>query len=190
MNQPIMFFSNYCRFSKELMDKGLFKNGAIRTVCIDNMDRTRLPPNMHSVPALYIPSAKALLYGDELSAATTQILSIANQNQQYSQKVNPLQQQGQGQGQGQQQQSGDVLPFSLGGSMGESFSMITENKPEAGENTHMDRNYNFLDINDIGAGLNPTQDNNQTNEMGKLSDTAFERMLKEREKDISQLRKV
>ena len=58
MSQPnILFFSEHCPYSKKLIAKIIntpLYNNSLQKVCIDKIDRNRLPNFITSVPMIYL----------------------------------------------------------------------------------------------------------------------------------------
>ena len=176
MSRPTLFYSRFCRFSSSLLENEQRIKSFAMMVCIDNMDRKLLPPSLHSVPALYLPHNHTVVYGEQAHKMVNDFLENQNsQNRQNSQNS-------------QNSQNNEVLPFTLTSGMGDQFSMITNFKPEVGENTHMTQSYPFQSLEDFGASVNIST--TQTGGADKISEAAFERILKERDADLATARKA
>jgi hypothetical protein len=83
MNRDIIFYSNYCKFSQDLI-KYIAKRDLKKMfvfVCVDN-NRHRIPNNVDRVPALYLLRDKRVLFEDD----------IFNCIEQSVQNINPMEQ--------------------------------------------------------------------------------------------------
>jgi hypothetical protein len=64
---PVMYYSNRCEASKEIIQtlQGLNKASLYRFVCIDTTPRHLLPAELHAVPSVYNPQTKEMLSGKQ-----------------------------------------------------------------------------------------------------------------------------
>lgn len=67
-NQPILFYSNRCTHSKQIIDtlNNLNKSNLVRMFPIDGRTRAELPPFLKSVPTLYVPETKDVYTGQSI----------------------------------------------------------------------------------------------------------------------------
>jgi hypothetical protein len=67
-NQPILFYSNRCQHSKQILDtlKTLNKQDLCRLFLIDGKQRSELPPFLAKVPTLYVPETKDVFVGQAI----------------------------------------------------------------------------------------------------------------------------
>lgn len=64
-NVPVLFYSNRCEVSKEIIQtlQGLNKASLYRFVCIDTTPRHLIPAEIRAVPSVYNPQTKEVLSG-------------------------------------------------------------------------------------------------------------------------------
>lgn len=69
-NQPILFYSDRCAHSKQILDtlKMVNKEGLCRLFSIDGKTRAQLPPFLKGVPTLYVPESKDIYTGKDIFA--------------------------------------------------------------------------------------------------------------------------
>jgi hypothetical protein len=67
-NQPILFYSNRCPHSKQILDtlQTLNKQSLCRMFPIDGKQRSELPPFLTKVPTLYVPDTKDVYTGQAI----------------------------------------------------------------------------------------------------------------------------
>ena len=81
MSKNILFFSNYCEYSKEVLSK-LKKNELLKNViqvCIDNND-IQIPSFIQVVPTLYLTQEKNIVTDDDIDTWINETVKINNKD--------------------------------------------------------------------------------------------------------------
>ena len=81
MSKNILFFSNYCEYSKEVLSK-LKKNELLKNViqvCIDNND-IQIPSFIQVVPTLYLTQEKSIVTDDDIDTWIDEKVKINNKD--------------------------------------------------------------------------------------------------------------
>ena len=67
-SQPILFYSTRCGHSKQIVDTltALNKQNLYRMIAVEQVDRSKLPSFLKSVPTLYVPDTKDIYIGKDI----------------------------------------------------------------------------------------------------------------------------
>jgi hypothetical protein len=75
MGKNIIFYSNYCEYSKEILDK--LRNGNILDtmveVCVDDR-KIRLPPFVTAVPTIYLTDKQSIIIDEQIAEWITSLM--------------------------------------------------------------------------------------------------------------------
>ena len=202
MSKDFIFYSNYCKHSKKLLDI-LSKNNMLEhfELCCVDLSDIQLPDFIESVPTLYIVNQKRILIDEGLfHYINIEINKNPSNNQQQQQQMPqqqqqmPPQQQQQMPPQQQQQNSNNdsisgYFNKEMGGSFSDNYSFIEGNQTIEHSYSFLGNNVNQQSnqqSNQQPQFQNPNMNTEQKSSKGALMDKAYEQMMQQRGADMPQ----
>ena len=191
LQKDIIFYSNYCLHSNNLLNK-ISKNSihnSILYICIDDK-KIKIPKIVTRVPSLYLVKNKNILIENQIDEwLEQQTLNIKNKNKQLElqkplsdqiknmEEINSIPNSGEN---NKTKPDEDLMAYhgnEMGSSLSTNYSFL-----ESTSNTSLNHNFTFINE-DTTSNINTPKDFNSNNQAKSEIDLQYEKLMESRQSD-------